>query len=114
MIQEGCDATAVQAANDMVAVGCAEILLDQNLKIPQDVSVVGFGDTMLSEHFRVPLTTVSQPKHRLGLAAMDSMLALLRGLRPEPKRLPAQLVVRASSGTPPATPALKRLKTPNV
>jgi hypothetical protein len=45
---------------------------------------------------------------------MDAMLQLLRGLRPEPKRLAAQLVVRASSGIPPATPALKRLKMLNV
>jgi len=114
MIQEGCEATAVQAANDMVAVGCAEVILAQKLRIPEDISVVGFGDTMLSEHFRVPLTTVSQPKHRLGMAAMDAMLQLLRGQRAEPKRLPAQLVVRSSSGIPPATPALKLLKTLNV
>jgi LacI family transcriptional regulator len=114
MIQEAADATAVQGANDMVAVGCSEVFLAQNLKIPEDVSVAGFGDTMLSEHFRVPLTTVSQPKHRLGMAAMDSMLQIMRGHRPEPKRLPAQLVVRASSGIPPATPALKRLKMLNV
>lgn len=114
MIQEGCEATAVQAANDMVAVGCAEVILAQRLRIPEEISVVGFGDTMLSEHFRVPLTTVSQPKHRLGMAAMEAMLQLLRGLRPEPKRLSAQLVVRSSSGIPPATPALKRLKTLNV
>jgi LacI family transcriptional regulator len=114
MIQEGADATAVQGANDMVAVGCSEVFLAQNLKIPEDISVAGFGDTMLSEHFRVPLTTVSQPKHRLGMAAMDSMLQIMRGRRPEPKRLPAQLVVRASSGIPPATPALKRLKMLNV
>jgi DNA-binding LacI/PurR family transcriptional regulator len=114
MIQERSDATAVQAANDMVAVGCSEVLIAQKISIPEDISVVGFGDTMLSEHFRVPLTTVSQPKHRLGLAAMESMLQLLRGQRPEPKRLPAHLVVRASSGIPPATPAFQRLKTLNV
>ncbi len=113
MIHEGCDATAVQAVNDMVAVGCAEVFLQQNFKIPQDLSIAGFGDTMLSEHFRVPLTTVNQPKHRLGIAAMEAMVLLLRGQRPEPRRLPAELVIRSSTGTPPATPALKRLKTPN-
>jgi len=114
LIHEGSDATAVQGANDMVAVGCSEVFLAQDLKIPQDLSVTGFGDTMLSEHFRVPLTTVSQPKHRLGMAAVDSMLQLLRGKRPEPKRLPAQLVVRTSSGIPPATSTFKRLKMLNV
>jgi len=111
MINEASAATAIQAVNDMVAVGCAEVLLKQNLRIPQDISIVGFGNSMLSEYFRVPLTTIDQPKHRLGAAAVDAMLQLLRGGHPESKRLGAQLVVRASSGTPSATPMLERLKT---
>jgi LacI family transcriptional regulator len=110
MIAEGSDATAIQAVNDLVAAGCAQVFLQQRLQIPRDLSIAGFGNTMLSEFFHVPLTTVSQPKHRLGVAAMDAMGQLLRGRRPENRRLPAELVVRASSGTPPATPAIKRLK----
>lgn len=111
LIHESSEATALQANNDLVAAGCARVLLGQGFRIPEDLSVAGFGDTMLSEYFRVPLTTVSQPKYRLGQAAVDSMLQLLRGARPEPKRLPAELVVRASSGTPSATCALRRPKT---
>lgn len=110
MIHEGSDATAVQAINDLVAAGATQVFLNQGLKIPQDLSIVGFGNSMLSEFFQVPLTTMNQPKHRLGVAAMESMAQLLRGVRPEPKRLPAQLVTRSSSGTPPATPSLERLK----
>jgi len=71
------------------------------LKIPQDLSVVGFGNTITSEYFRVPMTTVRQPKFRLGLAAFEMMLQLLRGQRAETKRLPAELIVRASSSAPP-------------
>jgi LacI family transcriptional regulator len=111
LIAEGSDATAIQAINDLVAAGCAEVLLKQKLRVPDDISITGFGNTMLSEYFLVPLTTVSQPKHRLGLAAMEAMMRLLRGERPESKRLPAELITRASSGIPPATSALKRLKT---
>jgi LacI family transcriptional regulator len=114
MISEGSDATAVQAVNDLVATGCAQVLLERGLRVPQDISITGYGDTMLSEFFRVSLTTVKQPKHRLGVAAVDSMVRLLGGQRPEPKRLSAELVVRASSGTAPATPALIRLKTLNT
>lgn len=110
LINEAARATAIQAVNDLVAVGCAEVLLAQGLKIPEEVSIVGFGNSIVSEHFRVPLTTIDQPKHRLGIAAMDLMLQLLRGARPEPKRLAAQLVIRGSSGTAPATSALERLK----
>lgn len=114
MINEGSDATAVQTVNDMLAVGCAETLLKQGLEIPRDMSVVGFGNILLSEHFRVPLTTSRQPKYRLGAAAIEAMQQLLKGTRPEPTRLPAELLIRSSSGTPPATSAIKRLKTTNI
>src|SRR4030095_971756 len=98
MINESCDATAVQTVSDLVAVGCAEVLLSQGLMIPEDVSIVGFGNILLSNYYRVPLTTIRQPKFRLGSVAMDTMLQLLRGQKAESKRLPAELVVRASSG----------------
>jgi LacI family transcriptional regulator len=110
MINESSDATAVQAVNDVVAIGCAETLISHDLKIPQDISVAGFGNILLGAHFCVPLTTTKQPKFRLGSAAVDAMLELLRGRRPEPKRLPAELVVRASTGTPPATHRLRQSK----
>ena len=99
MLNESTKATAVQAATDLVAIGFADTLLNQGMRIPQDISVVGFGNTITSEYFRVPMTTVRQPKFRLGVAAMESMFQLLRGQRPETKRLlPAELIVRASSG----------------
>ena len=74
---------------------------------PHDISVVGFGNVLLSEYFSVPLTTVRQPKFRLGVAAMETMQQLLLGRRPESKRLPAELLIRASSGSAPATAHLK-------
>ncbi len=97
---EKCDATAIQACNDMVAIGAANTLLQQGLRIPQDLSLVGFGNILVAEHFRIPLTTVRQPKFRLGSAAVDMMLQLLRNERPESRRLPAELVIRDSSAPP--------------
>ncbi len=102
MLNESCDATAVQAVNDLVAIGCAETLLQQGRRIPADVSVTGFGNVMAAEHFRVPLTTVRQPKHRLGTAAMECLLQLLRGETVTNRQLPASLAVRASTAPPPA------------
>lgn len=102
LINENADATAIQTVNDLVAVGCAQTLLQQGLRIPKDISVVGFGNVLISEYFQVPLTTTRQPKFRLGSAAVDSMLQLMRGQKPEPKRLSAELIARASSGIPPA------------
>jgi LacI family transcriptional regulator len=100
MLNEVCDATAVQAVNDLVAIGCAATLLAQGLKIPEDISVAGFGNILLTEHFRVPLTTVRQPKLRLGVAAMEMMMQLLRGERPQTRRLPAELLARESTAAP--------------
>jgi len=101
MLNEAVDATAVQAVNDLVAIGAATVFFNQGIRIPEDLSLVGFGNILTSEHFRVPLTTVRQPKFRLGVAAMNSMLKLMRGERPEPKRLPAEIVVRASTAALP-------------
>jgi DNA-binding LacI/PurR family transcriptional regulator len=100
MLNESCDATALQSTSDLLAVGCANALLDRGTRIPQDLSVVGFGNILTSEFFRVPLTTVRQPKFRLGVAAMDAMALLIRGQPAESKRLPGELIVRASTAPP--------------
>lgn len=103
MLEESPHATAIQAANDLVAIGAANILLSQGLKIPDDISIVGFGNILTSEFFKVPLTTIRQPKYRLGNVAVDSMLRLLKGERPETKRLPADLIIRTSTAEPRAS-----------
>jgi LacI family transcriptional regulator len=103
MLNETSGATAVQAVNDVVAVGAGETLLSHGLRIPQDLSVAGFGNILMGQHFRVPLTTTKQPKFRLGAAAVEVMQQFLGGKRPESRRLPAELVVRASTGAPPAS-----------
>jgi LacI family transcriptional regulator len=100
MLNEGCKATAVQAVSDLVAIGCAETLLAQGLKIPEDISIVGFGNILTTEYFRVPMTTIRQPKFRLGVAAVETMMNLIRGEKVESKRLPAELVVRKSTAPP--------------
>ena len=64
----------------------------------------GFGNVLVSEHFRVPLTTIRQPKFRLGAAAMELMLKQLRGEVATTKRLPAEIIIRQSSGPPPSVP----------
>ena len=91
-------ATALQAVNDLVAIGAASVLLGQGLRIPHDMSLAGFGNILVSEHFRVPLTTVRQPKHRLGLAGMEIMQKLLEGEMPPVRRLVGELVIRESTG----------------
>ena len=100
MLNEGCHPTAIQAVSDLVAIGCAETLLAQGFKIPEDVSVVGYGNILLAEFYRVPLTTVSQPKYRLGMSAMEAMMGLLRGETIPSRRLAAEFVERKSTAAP--------------
>ena len=97
-IQENPGATAIQAVNDLVAIGAGDTLLNQGIRIPQDLSLVGFGNVLISEFFRVPLSTVRQPKFRLGAVAMDLLQERLLGQVTKSVRLPAELVIRASSG----------------
>jgi LacI family transcriptional regulator len=98
LLQEAPFATAAHATNDLVAIGAADEFLRRGLNIPEDLSIVGFGNIPLSAHCRVPLTTIHQPQSRLGLAAMETMMKLLKGGQPESKLLPVELVRRASSG----------------
>jgi DNA-binding LacI/PurR family transcriptional regulator len=103
LLSEGINATALLASNDLVAIGAANTLLDQGVRIPEDLSVAGFGNILTAEFFRVPLSTVRQPKLRLGSAAMDLMLQLLRGEAAESRRLSAELILRKSTVPPRAT-----------
>ncbi|MGA1237192.1 MAG: substrate-binding domain-containing protein, partial [Limisphaerales bacterium] len=73
-------------------------------RIPEDISVVGFGNVLTSSFFRVPLTTVRQPKQSMGIAAMDMLDAIIRGEKPEPVRMPTSLLVRKSTAAPPEKP----------
>ncbi len=100
-LDEKCDATAVMCVNDLVAVGAGNVFLDRGIKIPQDLSLTGYGNILTSEFFRVPLTTVRQPKFRLGAIGMELMQALLRGETVESRRLSAEMAVRQSTGPAP-------------
>ena len=86
--------------NDLVAIGAANVLLDQGVQIPRDISIVGFGDILNAENYRIPLTTIDQPKYRRGIASMEMMVDLLEGKPAETKRLAAELVIRESTGKP--------------
>jgi len=104
MLNEGCHPTAVQTVSDLVAIGCAETLLAQRVKIPEEISIAGFGNILTSEYYRVPLTTVRQPKYRLAVAGMEMLMSLIRGETVQTRRLAAELVERKSTAAPSASP----------
>ncbi len=91
--------TAVFAANDLTAIRTMEVARSLGLRVPEDLSVVGFDNVPESALATPTLTTVSQPLHAMGVAAMTMLLTLLRGeeLAERHLRLPTELVVRAST-----------------
>lgn len=105
MLNEAVAVTAVQAISDVVAMGAASAFWRKGLRIPDDLSLTGFGNLPAGELLRVPLTTVQTPKHALGQAAADMMVRQLRGELVESQRLGTELIIRASTGAPsPAGP----------
>ena len=92
--------TAVFAANDSSAIGVLHAAASLGLRVPEDLSVVGFDDVPQASTTTPPLTTVAQPLAELGASAVAMLLAMLRG---EPTsdhvRLRSTLRVRSSTAT---------------
>ncbi|MGQ7349902.1 LacI family DNA-binding transcriptional regulator [Quadrisphaera oryzae] len=94
-------ATAVLAGNDQVAIGLLGALWQRGLRVPDDVSVVGFDDVPEAAYLVPPLTTVRQDFDALGRRCLEVLLARLRGEPAQVRRVVPELVVRASTGPPP-------------
>lgn len=95
--------TAVFAANDQSAIHVMEVAAELGLRVPEDLSVVGFDNVPESATVTPPLTTVAQPLHRMGAEALRMLLDVLEGApREQHLRLPTSLVVRSSTGPAPA------------
>ena len=93
--------TAVFAANDLSAIRVLEIDRELGLRVPQDLSVVGFDNVPEAANAVPALTTVAQPLHQMGAEAVRLLLGLLAGGTTEDHLLlPASLVVRASTSPP--------------
>jgi DNA-binding LacI/PurR family transcriptional regulator len=96
--------TAILATNDLQALGVYGAARSLDLRVPQDLSVVGFDDLPLAQWVGPPLTTVRQPLMKMGATAADLLLSLADGHRPEDDRieLATSLIVRDSTTQPPA------------
>ncbi|MEU3032935.1 LacI family DNA-binding transcriptional regulator [Streptomyces griseoaurantiacus] len=94
--------TAVFAGNDDIAVGVIEAARVRGMRVPEDLSVVGFDDTSLAEMASPPLTTVRQPLREMGGAALRTALRLANGETIESHHieLATALVVRTSTAPP--------------
>jgi LacI family transcriptional regulator len=94
--------TAVFAGSDEVALGVIEAARVRGLRVPQDLSVVGFDDTQLARMASPPLTTVRQPLSEMGGVALRTALRLAAGetIESHHVELATRLVVRGSTAAP--------------
>ena len=94
--------TALFAFNDVSAIGAIRAVLDHGLRVPQDVSVVGFDDIQNAAFQNPRLTTVRQPLRRMGELAAETLLQRISGVKSYPKVIAVEpeLVVRESTAAP--------------
>ena len=100
-IAEDPTVTAVSCANDEMAFGLIEALKSKGLRVPQDISVVGFDGCELSEFSNPPITTAKQDFRRHAAEAVRALIDQIDGRRPAPqqvKLLPVKVLVRESTG----------------
>lgn len=102
LLAHPCPPTAIFAANDESALGAIEAARARGLRIPQDLSVVGFDGTQLSRMASPPLTTVRQPLSEMGAVALRTALRLATGqpIDSYHVELATELVVRSSTAPP--------------
>lgn len=96
------DFTAVVAGNDLLALGCYDVMAEAGLRCPRDLSIVGFNDIPFLDKLRPPLTTIRIPHYELGARAATLVLDRLSDpeLEPVTVQLEPKLVVRGSTAPP--------------
>jgi len=92
--------TAVFAAEDQMALGALKAAFEMKVKIPQDISLIGFDNIVQSRYSTPSLTTVSQPKRKMGRAAINLLVDLIESEEKEFEKqqlFKPKLIVREST-----------------
>lgn len=95
--------TAVTCYNDLVALGVVRALNELRLRVPEDVSVIGFDDLQILGHLPLALTTVNVPQYTMGKQAAEMLIRRIEGSEEDPVErviFDAPLVVRKSTQPP--------------
>lgn len=92
--------TAIFSANDIVAVGALHECRTQGLRVPEDISLVGFDDLPIAQYVTPQLTTVRVPAAAMGDRAVTLLLRAIAGETVRSERLETELIVRGSAGAP--------------
>ncbi|WP_424935528.1 MULTISPECIES: LacI family DNA-binding transcriptional regulator [Bacteria] len=102
--------TAIIYANDIMAIAGISAAIDRGIRVPHDLSIVGFDDIPLAPYVIPPLTTVRQDVFQWGSACARTLVSIVEEEEPAPNRLPpVEFVVRGSTG-----PVSRREDAPSV
>jgi LacI family transcriptional regulator len=104
--------TAIMCSNDMLAIGVLHRLSREGLRVPHDVSIIGFDDIHMAEMMMPPLTSIQMSRSALARAAVSALRAHVEKTSPQREYpIDTQLVVRESTGFPRGTmPHMRRSK----
>ena len=105
LLNGGASFTALFSFNDNSAMGAMRAFQDAGLRVPDDISVVGFDDVLGAAYHTPSLTTIRQPLRKMGMIAAEALLQRLQGdadERTESIEVEPELIVRESSGAAPA------------
>ena len=101
--------TAIFCANDDTAFGALDALQQAGLRVPEDMSVVGFDDVQLAPHSHPPLTTVRHPVDEIARAATIALLDNIdRGTPILSRTFPGELILRKSTAPPSTSAGVRR------
>lgn len=91
--------TAVFVCNDLMCIGALSAAHQAGVRVPQDMSLIGFDDIELARFASPALSTIAQPKHRMGVTAVDMVLERIQGGRVQARQviLQPELIVRNST-----------------
>ena len=101
LLKTGKTFDAIFAASDLLAIGAIKRLRAADVKVPIDVSVVGFDDIPAASYFNPSLTTVQQNTVIASKHLVTQVIRMIKGKKPKPKRLKPTLVIRGSCGGKP-------------
>jgi len=103
LLNHGNRPTAIFCANDEMAIGCLHEIKAAGLRVPRDISIIGFDDIRYAEVTEPPLTTISQPAEEIGERVMYRLCRHIEagnGATGSPEIVPHKLVIRQSVGKP--------------